>query len=142
MTTRKALNAAPDPGIFERGDAPLAVIYSITNFFSFLMKLYKIIEPRLLKKRGLKPPDLLDPALAEHHRQRTVRQTTENSQQLKRVIGSWTTLEKHEKERQTSFIIYCRHWGLNSQTMLCVVRPLHDGQVGSSPYLGAHQPSR
>ena len=39
------------PGIFERGGSPLAVIYSITNF-SFLMKLYEIIEPRLLEKRG------------------------------------------------------------------------------------------
>ena len=26
------LLAAPDPGIFERGGSPLAVIYSITNF--------------------------------------------------------------------------------------------------------------
>ena len=51
------------------------------------------------------------------HRQRTVRQTTETPQQLKRVIVSWIKLEKHEKERQTSFTIYCRHWGLNPQTM-------------------------
>ena len=53
----------------------------------------------------------------ERHRQRTVRQTTETPQRLKRVIVSWIKLEKHEKERQTSFTIYCRHWGLNPQTM-------------------------
>ena len=33
----------------------VAVIYSITNF-SFLMKLYEIIEPRLLEKRGVSTP--------------------------------------------------------------------------------------
>ncbi len=51
------------------------------------------------------------------HRQRTVRQTTETPQRLKRVIVSWIKLEKHEKEKQTSFTIYCRHWSLNPQTM-------------------------
>ena len=35
----------------------------------------------------------------EHHRQQTVRQTTETPQRLKRVIVSWIELEKHEKER-------------------------------------------
>ncbi len=38
----------------------------------------------------------------EHHRQRTVRQTTETPQRQKRVIVSWTKLEKHEKDRQVS----------------------------------------
>ena len=33
----------------------VAVIYNITNFY-FLMKLYKIIKPRPLEKRGLQPP--------------------------------------------------------------------------------------
>ena len=47
---------APDLGIFERGASPLAVICSITNFL-FLIKLYEIIEPRLLEKRGLQPPE-------------------------------------------------------------------------------------
>ena len=42
---------APDPEIFGRGGLSLAVIYSITNFL-FLIKLYKIIEPRLLEERG------------------------------------------------------------------------------------------
>ena len=51
------------------------------------------------------------------HRQRAVRQTTETPQRLKRVLVSWTKLEKHEKGIQTSFIIQCRHWGLNPQTM-------------------------
>ena len=69
----------------------------------------------------------------ERHRQRTVRQTTETPR-LKRVIVSWIKLEKHEKERQTSFIIYCRHLSLLS--LLCVTMPLHDGQVGSLPPSG------
>ena len=51
------------------------------------------------------------------HRQWIVRLTTETPQRLKRVIVSWIKLEKHERERQTSFIIYRRHWGLNLQTM-------------------------
>ena len=56
--------AAPDPGIFERGGSPLAVIYTVLLIFSFLIKLYEIIEPRLLEKRGFQPPEPpLDPAL-------------------------------------------------------------------------------
>ncbi len=40
---------------------------------------------------------------AERHHKRIVRQTTETSQRLKRVIVSWTKLEKHEKkDRQVS----------------------------------------
>ena len=57
---------APDPGIFERGGSPLAVCIALL-IFSFLMKLYEIIEPHLLEKRGfdsLNPP--LDPALYEY----------------------------------------------------------------------------
>ena len=53
----------------------------------------------------------------ERHRQRAVRQTTETPQRLKRVLVSSTKLEKHEEDIQTSFIIQCRHWGLNPQTM-------------------------
>ena len=56
---------------------------------------------------------------AERHRQQTVRQTAETPQQLKQVIVSWTKLEKHQKERQTRFIIYCHRWGL-----LCRHHPL------------------
>ena len=37
---------------------------------------------------------------AERRRQRTVRQTTETFQRLKRVVVLWTKLEKHEKERR------------------------------------------
>ena len=58
--SERRVAAAPDPGIFERGGSPLAVIYSITNFlFS-----NEIIEPRLLEKKGLQLPEPpLDPAL-------------------------------------------------------------------------------
>ena len=66
----------PDPGIFERGVDLVAVIYSITNFFS-----NKIIEPRLLEKKGLQPPEppsgsgpvlllFLEPTRREHRTQR------------------------------------------------------------------------
>ena len=45
------MHAGPGPGIFERGVDLVAVIYSIANFL-FSNKLYEIIEPRLLEKRG------------------------------------------------------------------------------------------
>ena len=48
------MNTVPDPGIFERGGSLLAVIYSIL-IFSLLMKLYEIIEPRLVKE-GVETP--------------------------------------------------------------------------------------
>ncbi len=51
------MNSEPDPGIFEIGRSPLAVIYTALLIFSFLMKLYEIIEPRVLEKRGFQSPE-------------------------------------------------------------------------------------
>ena len=48
--------------------------------------------------------------------------------------------ETRERHIQTSFIIQCRHWGLNPQTMelffSCVLMPLHEWATGSLPPTG------
>ena len=35
----------------------------------------------------------------------------------KQVLVSWTNIQKHEKERQTSFMNQCSHWGSNPWPM-------------------------
>ena len=50
----KHLPTASDPGIFERGDSSLAVIYSITNFL-FSNKIIKLLNT-LIGKEGIETP--------------------------------------------------------------------------------------